>query len=29
VIEKIEDADFLGPFQQLGMDLKPKEATKK
>jgi|GEM_PF-269134 len=28
VVEEIEDADFLGLFMQLGMELKPKEPAK-
>ena len=29
ITEEIEEADMLGLYQQLGMELKPKEATKK
>ena len=28
IVEEIEDADMLGLYQQLGMELKPKEVKK-
>jgi hypothetical protein len=29
IVEEFEEADMLGFYQQIGMELKPKEAKKK